>query len=29
MLDHFGWTSEQFRDWLADSVTRLLLSDER
>jgi AcrR family transcriptional regulator len=24
LIDHFGWTPENFRDWLADSVVRML-----
>jgi len=27
LVDQFGWTSQDYRDWLADSVTRLLLAD--
>jgi hypothetical protein len=27
LTDQFGWTAEDYRAWLADSVTRLLLSD--
>jgi AcrR family transcriptional regulator len=27
LVDHFGWTAEDFRRWLADSVTRLLLAN--
>lgn len=28
LVDQFGWTAENYRDWLADSVTRLLLADK-
>ncbi len=24
LIDHFGWTAQRFRDWLADSVVRML-----
>jgi AcrR family transcriptional regulator len=27
MIDQFGWTAEDYRAWLADSVARLLLAD--
>lgn len=27
LVDQFGWTAENFRAWLAESVTRLLLAD--
>jgi AcrR family transcriptional regulator len=27
MVDQFGWTAENYRAWLADSITRLLLED--
>jgi AcrR family transcriptional regulator len=27
LIDRFGWTAEDYRAWLADSVTRLLLAD--
>ena len=27
LTDHFGWSAEQYRAWLADTAARLLLSD--
>ena len=27
LVDQFGWTAQTYRDWLAESVTRLLLAD--
>jgi AcrR family transcriptional regulator len=27
LIDQFGWTAEDYRAWLADSITRLLLAD--
>jgi AcrR family transcriptional regulator len=27
LIDQFGWTHQNYRDWLADTVTRLLLAD--
>lgn len=27
LIDQFGWTAENYRDWLAESVIRLLLAD--
>jgi AcrR family transcriptional regulator len=29
LIDQFGWTPQNYRDWLADTVTRLLLADVR
>jgi hypothetical protein len=28
LVDHFGWTAERYRAWLADSITRLLLESD-
>lgn len=27
LIDQFGWTAKDYRDWLAESVSRLLLAD--
>jgi hypothetical protein len=27
LIDQFGWTAQRFRDWLADSVVRMLATD--
>ena len=27
LIDQFGWTAQSFRDWLADSVVRMLATD--
>jgi AcrR family transcriptional regulator len=27
LIDQFGWTARKYRDWLADSTTRLLVAD--
>jgi hypothetical protein len=29
LIDQFGWTTRNYRDWLADSATRLLLANRR
>lgn len=27
LIDHFGWTPQQYRDWLVNTTARLLLGE--